>query len=338
MKINIGRRTINNKSATYIIAEIAGNHNGKLNQAINMIKQAKDAGADAVKFQLFQADRILLPSLPNLKSTYEYFKKTELPHIWIEKLFLFAQEVKIDFLCTPFFPEAVLFLDKLGVVVFKIASGDLTNTQLLTIAAQTKKPILLSTGMSNIREIQNAIRIIRNENNQKIILLHCNSTYPTSIIGANLKAIQTLKQKFKLITGWSDHTPGIGIPVAAVTLGAKVIEKHVTTNRSLSGMDHHFALEFSEFKQMVTQIRIVETALGDGQKKPTREEIPERKWARRAVHPIIDIARGTVINKSMIDALRPNIGISAIDYYKVIGRKVKKNIKAKSNLYWKDLH
>lgn len=336
MFIKIGKHSIGNDHPCFIIAEIGGNHGNDPKFTLQLIDESKKAGANAVKFQLYRADSIIVPR-DNLLPTYNYFKSVELPLNWIPKLYKYTTKLGMEFLCTPFYPQAVKILDRLGTPAMKIASGDITNTRLLKLAACTKKPVILSTGMSYIREVKQAVKIICAEGNKRIIVLHCVSIYPTNTTDVHLRAMTKMGRDLKLLFGLSDHTPGIGIPIAAVTLGASVIEKHVTVDKTLPGMDHSFALDFREFKQMVDEIRQVEQALGKEVKKPVKAEMPERKWARRAVYPIVDIRKNIIINESMIDTLRPNIGISAYDFYKVIGKRTKKDIKAKHSLFWKDL-
>ncbi len=246
----------------------------------------------------------------------------------MRELFTYAQKKGIIFLSSPFDKGSVDLLDRLGVPAFKIGSGEITNFPLLKYIAAKKKPIILSTGMSTLDEVGEALEVIREEGVKEIILLHCVSCYPAKIEDTNLKAMETLRQAFKLPVGLSDHSLGITIPIAAVALGACVIEKHFTLDKNLPGPDHKASLEPEELKAMVKAIRDVEKALGDGIKQPTPEEEEIKKVARRSIVARVDIPAGTIITEDMLAIKRPGTGMSAEDHEPDHGEKGKENIKS----------
>jgi len=336
MKVKINDKLIGEEEPCFIIAEAGVNHNGSVELAKKLIDAAKDAGADAVKFQTFKAESVVVKDAQKAEyqkettgegSQYEMIKKLELTEEDFRELADYAKEKDIMFLSSPFDKESVDLLHELDVPAFKVGSGEITNLPLLRYIAKKGKPIILSTGMSTLGEIEEALDVIRSEGVEDIILLHCVSNYPARIEDVNLRALGTLKQAFKLPVGFSDHTLGITAPIAAVALGACVIEKHFTLDRNLPGPDHKASLEPEELKEMAKAIREVEKALGNGIKKPTKEEEEIKKVARRSIVAKVDISKGAIITEDMLDVKRPGTGIEPKYLKFIIGRKTKEDIK-----------
>ena len=281
------------RSDTNVIAEIGVNHNGSMELAKKLIAHAKEAGADAAKFQTFKADQIA--SRHAEKATYqrksdddpesqqEMLRKLELSAEQHQVLFDLCNSLDIEFMSSPFDDASVDLLDELGVRTFKIGSGEITNLPLLAHIASKDKSIILSTGMSTLDEVGIAVSAIREINTQPLTLLHCLSQYPAPVEEVNLHAMQTLRERFDLPVGYSDHTDGIDITLAAVALGASVIEKHLTVDRSLPGPDHMASLEPDGFLAMVNSIRRISKSLGDGVKAPAPSELQTRDVARRSL-------------------------------------------------------
>ena len=323
-KIRIAKRIVGEGEPTFIIAEIGSNHDGSLNQAKRLIQAAKEAGADAVKFQSFKAD--LLVSRKKLPHVHRVVNQNALPEDWYQELVLYARKKGIIFLSTPFDIERANLLQEIGVDAFKIASGDLTFYPLLKHVARFKKPVILSTGMAFLEEVKKAVDTVRREGNNEIILLQCVSCYPAKLEDANIKAMVTMRNFFDLPVGYSDHTPGEVVPLGAVALGASVIEKHLTLSRNLKGPDHSFALEVNEFGEMVKKIRQLEKALGSGEKRPVAGEMEERKFARRGVYASCYIPKGTVLKEKMIKMVRPAYRDSFKNPEEIVGKVARVDI------------
>jgi sialic acid synthase SpsE len=250
-----------------------------------------------------------------------------MPDKWHKPLFDYAGKCGVIFLSAAFDSRKAHLLNKLGVRAFKIASGDLTDIPLLKLIAGFKKPIILSTGAAYLNEVKEAVNVIKNEGNDKIVLLQCAALYPPKFSDSNIRAMVTLKKTFHLHVGYSDHTPGNTVPLGAVALGAKVIEKHITFSRKLKGPDHPYAMEIDEFKKMVDDIRNLEQALGSGKKEPSMSEIPERIGARKSLYATKDIKKGTIIKKDMIKTVRHAYGLPPKMISAVIGKRSKYDIK-----------
>lgn len=331
----------------FIIAEAGVNHNGSLNIAKKMIDAAKLSGADAIKFQTFKAQDIVTATakkaayqVVNTKDTSsqcDMLKKVELKDSDFRSLADYARKKKIVFLSSPFDRGSVDLLDDIGVAAFKIASGEITNLPLIKYIAQKRKPIILSTGMSNLKEIKIAVDIIKAQGVKNIILLHCVSEYPVRLEDVNLKAIETLRDNFKLPVGFSDHTNGIATAAAAVAVGAIVIEKHFTLSRRMKGPDHKASLEPDEFEVMVSFVRQAEKALGSGVKKATKSEEQIKKYVRKSIVAKINIPEGVKISSAMLDMKRPGTGIPPAYLNSVLGKKTKQMIKKDSLISFKDL-
>lgn len=339
----------------YLIFEVASTHANDWNLAKAYVKQAKEAGADAIKFQLFTADGLLNPISSVLVPTYKYFKTAETPRNWFPRLKKLCQGEGIDLLCTPFDEDAATFLNDLGLPAVKIASGDLTHHRLLRHVAKFDKPVILSTGVATMKEVAEAVNVLRKAGCQQLAVLQCVSVYPMPYEAANVRVIQTYQDKFKSLVGYSDNgSKGMLVSLVAASLGASIIEKHVTSQKQRGSMDDIFSASLEEFSQMVKRIRKnpdikslrkefgkdVDTILGSKVKKPSpygvkrRDgslmlEADERRWIRRALYPARKIAKGTIITKNMIIALRPSVGISSTDYDKIIGAKALEDLPAR---------
>jgi N,N'-diacetyllegionaminate synthase len=335
--VKIGNRMIGENQPCFIIAEAGVNHNGDIKLAKKLVDTAVEAGADAVKFQTFQAEALVTSAAE--KAAYqkettgdgtqsEMLKKLELKEGDFKELAQYTNSRGIIFLSTPFDTGSVDLLAKLGVPAFKIPSGEINNFFLLQHIARQNKPIILSTGMSTLQEVKEAVKFLKKEGAKDIILLHCVTAYPAKIEDTNLKAMETMRRRFKLPVGLSDHTTGIHVPIAAVAMGACVIEKHFTLDKNMPGPDHRASLEPTELKEMVRAIRDITKALGDGLKRPTDAEEANKKIARRSLVAKVDISGGTVITGEMLDIKRPATGIEPKYINKVIGKKAGENIKA----------
>lgn len=335
-KIRIGDRLLGEDEPTFIVAEIGVNHNGNLRVAKKLIDAAKESDAEAVKFQAYRTERIVTKYAEKAryqkeatdprKSQYNMLKKLELKAEDIRELHRYAKKRNIIFLSSAFDKESVDLLDSLDVPAFKVASGEITNFPLLRHIAEKKRPIILSTGLSMLDEIQEALNVIREKGVEDVILLHCVTSYPAKAEEVNLKVMNLLRRSFGFPVGLSDHTLGIAVPVAATVLGAVLIEKHFTLDRNLPGPDHHASLEPIEFEQMVTAIREVERALGNGVKKLTATEEEIKKVARRSIVAKVRIPKGTIIREDMLDYKRPGTGLEPKDSNKIVGKKAKKDI------------
>ncbi|WP_097014069.1 N-acetylneuraminate synthase [Anaerocolumna aminovalerica] len=315
---------------TYIIAEAGVNHNGDLNRAKEMIRVAQKAGADAVKFQTFVTENLVSVEAPKAtyqrkttgkeETQYQMLKKLELSFNNFRELKTYADEVGIDFLSTPFDEDSIDFLNQLSMRFWKIPSGEITNKPYLVKISKTKRPIILSTGMSTMKEIEEALEIFKDYNREDIILLHCNTEYPTPYSDVNLGAMKTLKDKFNVLIGYSDHTKGIEVSIAAVALGAVVIEKHFTLDKGLPGPDHKASLEPSEFTKMINSIRNIEKAIGDGVKKPSESETKNITIARKSIVAKRDIKKGEILTEANLAVKRPGNGISPMKWFDVLGK------------------
>ncbi len=335
-KIRIGNKLMGEEEQCFIIAEAGVNHNGDVELAKKLIDVAKEAGVDAVKFQTFKTESVVTKNTEKAEyqkettgegAQYEMIKKLELKDEDFRELADYAKEKEIMFLSSPFDKESVDLLYELGVPVFKVASGEITNFPLLRYIAKKGKSIILSTGMSTLGEVEEALNVIRSEGVRDVVLLHCVSNYPAKIEDVNLRAMETLEQTFKVPVGFSDHTLGITVPIVAVALGACVIEKHFTLDKNLPGPDHKASLEPNELEEMVRAIRDVENALGDGVKRPTKDEGAIKKVARRSIVAKMDIPEGTVITEDILDTKRPCTGIEPRYIDIIMGKKAKENIK-----------
>ena len=324
-----------------IIAEAGVNHNGSLENAFKLIDAAKDAGADYVKFQTFKADKLVnksaqkadyqknnLPDADN--SQYAMLKKLELTEHMHNEILDYCKKKDIEFLSTPFDEESILFLKTLGVNIGKIPSGEITNLPYLRQMAHAFPMLVVSTGMCTMEEIEESINALIAAGAQKehITVLHCNTEYPTPMQDVNLKAMLNIGAKLGVEIGYSDHTMGIEIPIAAVALGATIIEKHFTLDRTMEGPDHPASLEPGELKEMVRCIRNIEKALGEGFKMPSESEKKNIQIVRKSIVAKEDITQGEPFTENNITAKRPGTGISPMDWDKVIGYKANRDYKS----------
>ena len=334
-----------------IIAEAGVNHNGDIERAKALIDAAFDAGVDYVKFQTFKADKIV--SLNAKKAEYQIesldctddfqynmLKQLELSHENHLELIQYCRQKGIQFFSTAFDTEGVDYLDSLGFNMFKIPSGEITNYPYLKLISKKDKPVILSTGMASMKEIEIALNTLQDQGLSKedITVLHCNTEYPTPMRDVNLRAMLDIHNRFGVKIGYSDHTLGIEVPTAAVALGASVIEKHFTLDRNLPGPDHKASLEPDELKAMVNSIRNVEIAIsGSGKKEPSESEKKNIPIARKSIHVKKALQKNQVIKEEDIIPLRPGDGISPFYWNEIIGKKTVRNLERHHKLDWSDL-
>ncbi|RDY31888.1 N-acetylneuraminate synthase [Lachnotalea glycerini] len=313
-----------------IIAEAGVNHNGDLHIAKSLVDAASETGADAIKFQTFQAKKLAVSDAKkadyqkqytqNTISQYEMLKELELSKEDFLALYHYCGQKNIQFMSTPFDEDSIEFLDCLGLNIFKIPSGEITNYSYLKKIDSLNKPIIMSTGMATIDEIADALKVLKHSS-QNLILLHCTSAYPTPMKEVNLKAMCTLKQRFQKEVGYSDHTLGLEAAIAATALGACVIEKHFTLDQSMPGPDHKISLEPKEFKQMADAIRNIEQALGDGVKRPTESELKNKEFVRKSLVAAKKIKKGEPFTYDNLCAKRCGMGISPMKLTDLLGNE-----------------
>ena len=326
------------KQQTYIIAEAGVNHNGSVEIAKKLILEAKRVGADAIKFQTFKASELILESTEKAayqkndkkETQFSMLKRLELSHDDFKELKLFSQDQNIDFLSSAFDMDSLEFLISLDLPKYKLPSGEIITKPFLQKLGELNKPLILSTGMSTIEEISSSIEILYQSglNKKNLTLLHCNTDYPTAFSDVHLNAMQSLKDIFGLPVGYSDHTVGNEISIAAVALGASVIEKHFTLDISQDGPDHSSSLEPEKFKQLVNVIRNTETALGRYEKKPSDSELKNLFYVRKSIVSSVKIKKGEKFSEQNITCKRPAGGISPMRWDDVLGKKAKRNYHA----------
>ena len=324
------------KNKTIIIAEAGVNHNGNINLAIKLIDAAAKSGADFVKFQHTNPD-LISPFAKKAKYQINNTKNKQSQKSMISKLHLDwgkaykvlinrCKQKKIKFLTSAFSSMDYMHVNQLKLDLIKIPSGEIVNTQLLESVSKSNKKILLSTGMANIEEIKNALKILtKHYPLKRITLLHCVSEYPTNFKDVNLQSINFLRKKFKVKVGLSDHSLGIEVPIAAIAFGATVVEKHFTLSKKMNGPDHKASLEPDEFNSMVSKIRNIEQAIGRFEKKPNKNEIITSHLVRQSIHANADISKGEKFGQLNICLMRPNDGLHASSLKSIIGKKAKKN-------------
>lgn len=336
--ISIGERRVGKGERCFIIGEAGVNHNGNPDLARQLVDVAVEAGCDAVKFQTFKTEKVCSPLAPKAayqlqtteakESQIEMIRKLELPFDAFRELRRYSIDRGITFLSTPFDYESADFLEELPVPAFKIPSGELTNLFFLEHIARKGRPLIVSTGMATMEEVTTAVEVIRATGNQQLVLLQCVSNYPAEPSNMNLRAMLSLEEAFGVSIGLSDHTVGKEIAFAAVALGACVIEKHFTRNHELPGPDHRASLEPQELANLVRGIRNIEAALGDGVKRPAREELNTADVARRSLVAAKFIPAGTVLTVDMLDILRPGTGLPPMMRSQVLGRLAHHDIEA----------
>ncbi len=312
----------------YIIAEAGVNHNGSLDLACRLVDAAKAAGADCIKFQTFRAQNLVSRNAGKADyqkdttgdgSQADMLTKLELSYDAFSRLKQYCEEVGITFLSTPFDLESAAFLDQLGVPFWKIPSGEVTNLPYLEALAKTGRPVVMSTGMCEMDEIEAALRVLREHETSDIRLLHCNTEYPTPFADVNLRAMETMRNAFGVEVGYSDHTKGIEVPIAAAALGATIIEKHFTLDRNMDGPDHKASLEPEELAAMVSAIRNIEQALGSGEKTASPSERKNIAVARKSIVAKRSIKAGERLTEDNLTVKRPGSGVSPMRWRDVLG-------------------
>lgn len=325
------------KDGTFIIAELSANHNGSLQNALDTIKAVKEVGANAIKLQTYTADTLTLDcdrddfvikggTLWDDKTLYNLYKEAYTPWEWHKELFDYARSLEIDIFSTPFDKSAVDFLEQFNPSAYKIASFEITDYDLVKYTAQKGKPIIISTGIATLQEIQDVVDICRSVGNEDIVLLKCTSAYPAALEEANLNTIPNLAQTFNTISGFSDHTLGSTAPIVAVTLGAKVIEKHFILDKSIGGPDAEFSMDKEEFKQMVNSIRDTEKLLGKVTYEMTEKKKKNRVFSR-SLYVSKDIKKGEEFTLDNIRSVRPGFGLHPKYLDELLGQKSKKDYK-----------
>lgn len=323
--------------SVFIIAEAGVNHNGSVELAKKLIDVASKAGADAVKFQTFKAEKLVSKNADKAayqkettdsqESQFDMIKKLELDLQTHQELLAYCKTKNIMFLSTPFDHESIELLDNLGLKIFKVPSGEITNLPYLRKIGELNKQVILSTGMADMGEIEDALNILIDAGTSKnnITILHANTMYPTPMEDVNLKAMLTIGNTFDIAYGYSDHTLGIEIDIAAVAMGASVIEKHFTLDKTMEGPDHKASLEPNELCAMVKGIRNIELALGDGVKKPSKSEMPNMEVARKSIVAAQDIQKGELFTGKNLTVKRPGNGISPMQWDRIIGTQAQKD-------------
>lgn len=319
----------------FIIAEAGVNHNGDMETAKRLIDAASDAGADAVKFQTFKTEKLVcrtakkaeyqLETTDSSETQYEMLKKLELTEDMHRELIEYCGKKRIMFLSTPFDLESINFLSELGIQIFKVPSGEITNLPYLQRIAEQQKSVILSTGMSSMDEVKAAVEVLKSNGTKDITLLHCNTQYPTPMWDVNLLAMVKMKEELGLPVGYSDHTQGIEVPIAAVAMGAGVIEKHFTLDKNMPGPDHKASLNPKELEAMVSAIRNIENAIGVGEKEPTESEINNRQVARKSIVAKRAIQCGELFTTDNLTTKRPGNGISPMKWYDILGQRANRN-------------
>ena len=324
---------------TFIIAEAGVNHNGKLELAYKLVDVAVEAGADAVKFQTFKPEKIVSRFAEKAEyqkettglaeSQLDMIKKLDLGYEAFAELKKYCAKKGIVFLSTPFDLDSIEFLDQLGLNIFKIPSGEITNLPYLRKVGLLNKQVIMSTGMADLKEVKEAldVLVLCGTDKEVITVLHCNTEYPTPFDDVNLKAMLTIRDELSVKVGYSDHTPGIEVPVAAVALGAEVIEKHFTLDKNMEGPDHRASLEPDELKAMVSAIRNIEKAMGNGIKRPAPSELKNKPIVRKSIVTAKDIRKGEPFSEENLTVKRPGTGISPMRWDEIIGQKAERNYK-----------
>lgn len=344
MNIKIKNKIIGEKYPVFIIAELSANHLQNFDLAVKTIKAMKEAGADAVKLQTYTPDTITIDcdneyfqikqgTLWDGQTLYQLYKEAYTPWEWHPRLKEIAEDLGLVFFSTPFDKSAADFLENLNVPAYKVASFEITDIPLIEYIALKGKPVIISTGIATFSDIEEAVNAIRSKRNNEIILLKCVSAYPTPLEDVNLETIPDMREKFKTIVGLSDHTLGISVPIASVTLGAKIIEKHFILDRKLRSPDAAFSLEPEEFKAMVKSVREVEKALGEVSYELT-EKMKKSRELSRSLFVVKDIKAGEIFTGKNVRSIRPGYGLHPKHLKNILGKKAKKNIKRGTPLNW----
>jgi len=336
MRLEISDKIVGENDPVFIIAELSANHNQDYDVAVKTIRAMKEAGADAVKLQTYTPDTITMDcdneyfqikhgTLWDGRTLYELYKEAYTPWEWQPKLKKIAESLGLICFSTPFDKTAVDFLEEMNVPAYKVASFEITDIPLIEYIALKGKPVILSTGISTLSDIEEAIKTCKDVGNRQIALLKCTSAYPAPLEEANLMTIPDMKKRFKVVVGISDHTLGISVPIAAVALGAKIIEKHFILNRKLGGPDSAFSLEPGEFKKMANAVREVEKALGKVDYKIT-EQVKKNRIFSRSLFAVKDIKNGEIITEENVKSIRPGFGLHPRHIKDLIGKKARRDI------------
>lgn len=344
MKVKIGNIEIGENNKVFIIAELSANHNQKFEIAVESLKAIKSCGADAVKLQTYTPDTLTIDSNKEYfkikqgtiwdgTTLYKLYQQAYTPWDWQPKLKSIAEDLGLICFSSPFDKSAVDFLEKMNVPAYKIASFEIVDIPLIEYVAAKGKPVIISTGIATEEEITNAIEACNRAGNNQIVLLKCTSEYPAKIEDANLNAIKYLEKKFNTVVGLSDHTIGITVPIAAASLGARIIEKHFILDKKIGGPDAAFSLEPTQFKMMVDEIRNVELALGE-QKFVQPENVEKSRTFARSLFVVEDVRKGEVLTEKNVRSIRPSYGLSPKFYKDVLGKKAKVNIEKGTPLSW----
>ncbi len=345
-KIKIANRWIGEGEPAYLIAEIGSNFDGSIKRAKMLIDLAKECGADAAKFQCFKAEQIVSKEgFENLKGgfqskwkkpVFEVYRDAEFPREWHKELRDYTVSQGLDFISAPYDPEAIDMVDALDVPFHKIGSGDITWHEVLRRFARKGKPIVLATGASTLAEVDEAVQVIKSEGNDQIVLLQCVTNYPSKFESANIRAMKAMGDMFDVPVGYSDHTPGSVVPLGAVALGACMIEKHFTDDKSRNGPDHPFAMDGKDFKEMADSIRKLEKALGKPHKELYEEESLTVVLQRRCLRAARALKKGETLTEEMIDVLRPAPKEALVPKYKevIIGQELKVSMKKGDPFTW----
>lgn len=342
--INIGKKVIDENNPVFIVAELSANHNGNFDNAVKLIKEAAKAGADAIKLQTYTADTITIDcdneyfrikqgTLWDGRTLHNLYEEAYTPWEWQPKLKKIAEEEGLICFSSPFDKTAVDFLEEMNVPAYKIASFEITDIPLIEYIASKGKPVILATGIAELSDIEEAIKACKRVGNNEIAILKCTSAYPAPFEEINLRTIPNLAETFKVVSGLSDHTLGITVPIAAVTLGAKIVEKHFTLCRADGGPDSAFSLEPEELKAMVQAIRNTEKALGEVSYELTDKMKKSREFSR-SLFVVKDIKKGEILSQDNVRSIRPGFGIHSRYFNDIIGKKAKCNIKKGTPLEW----
>lgn len=330
----MNKYTLIKPDGVFIIAEAGVNHNGSFELAKKLVDKAKEAGADAVKFQTFKTENIVTRNAKKAdyqeanskgKTQFDMIKALELTFDEFKELKKYCDEVGIMFLSTGFDIDSVEFLHSLNIGLWKIPSGEITNLPLLIKIAKYNENIIMSTGMASMEEIKEAYDVLRKYNDKEIVIMHCTTEYPTPYEDVNLKFMNRIKEELNVKVGYSDHTKGIEVPVAATALGAMVIEKHFTLDNNMEGPDHKASLEPDQLKAMVSSIRHIEKALGDGNKEFSDAELSNKSVARKSIIANKNIKKGEIYTEENLGIKRPGTGISPMKWFDIIGKKANKD-------------
>ena len=334
--------------SVYIIAEAGVNHNGSLELAKKLVDMAAECGVDAIKFQTFKAEESTgsyankaayqMENMPVEESQLEMIKKLELPFEAFKEIKAYCVQKNIDFISTPDGEESLNVLVDLDVPVIKIGSTEVTNLEFLKKIGNTGREIILSTGMSYLKEVERAVETIRSTHNHKIKIMQCTTDYPTAVEDVNLRAMLTMKEKLNVPVGLSDHTVGNEAAIAAVALGAEFVEKHITLDQNMEGPDHKASISYEGLKSYVQAIRNTEKLLGDGIKRPTKREEIIMKDVRRSIVAKEPLKAGTLLTKELIDYKRPGTGISPLYADEIVGKQINKDLEKDQPIMWEDMN